>query len=112
MPNRAVMLALFVAVALASAGGPSPADAADGLGTRLRALWSRLSGNGLPADIVVTNGRIEAEQVLVSAKFAGRVTEVLVEEGDTVEAGAVVARMDTAELDAQLAGAEAEVRSA
>lgn len=103
----AVAAAVLLAVVLVV---PGPAAAEGGLGDRLRSLWDRMSGNGLPADIVMTNGRIEAEQVLVAAKFAGRVAEVLVEEGDTVEAGAVVARMDTAELDAQLAGAEAEVR--
>jgi HlyD family secretion protein len=110
--HRRVLLSLLVAVALAASGTPSFSDTAtgDGLGARLRALWGRVAGNGLPDDIVMTNGRIEAEQVLVAAKFAGRVLEVLVEEGDTVEAGAVVARMDTAELDAQLNGAEAEVR--
>ena len=110
--QRRVLLPLLVAVALAASGTPSFSDTAtgDGLGARLRALWGRVAGDGLPADIVMTNGRIEAEQVLVAAKFAGRVLEVLVEEGDTVEAGAVVARMDTAELDAQLHGAEAEVR--
>jgi HlyD family secretion protein len=108
--HRRVLLSVVVTLLFAASGGPSFADTGDGLGAKLKALWGRVGGNGLPADIVMTNGRIEAEQVLVAAKFAGRVTEVLVEEGDTVEAGAVVARMDTAELDAQLTGAEAEVR--
>jgi HlyD family secretion protein len=108
--HRRVLISLVVTLVLAASGAPSVADTGDGLGAKLKALWGRVAGNGLPDDIVVTNGRIEAEQVLVAAKFAGRVLEVLVEEGDTVEAGAVVARMDTAELDAQLNGAEAEVR--
>nr|NLR86156.1 biotin/lipoyl-binding protein [Rhizobium sp. P28RR-XV] len=58
----------------------------------------------------MSNGRIEAQQVLVSAKFAGRVADVLVEEGQIVDAEAIIARMDTSELNAQLSGAEAEVR--
>ena len=108
--HRRVLIALMATLLLAASGAPSYADTGNGLGAKLKALWGRVAGDGLPDDIVVTNGRIEAEQVLVAAKFAGRVLEVLVEEGDTVEAGAVVARMDTAELDAQLNGAEAEVR--
>lgn len=87
-------------------------DGPKGPAAALRAIWKHFSGERLPAEIVSTNGRLEAEQVLVSAKFAGRVSQVLVEEGQTVDAGAVVARMDTAELDAQLLGAQAQVRRA
>ena len=73
-------------------------------------LWSKLRGSEQPAGIAVSNGRIEAQQILVSAKFAGRVADVLVEEGQIVDAGAIIARMDTSELDAQLSGAQAQVR--
>jgi HlyD family secretion protein len=45
----------------------------------------------------------------LEVKRAGRVAEVLLREGDAVEAGEVVARMDTAELEAQLAAARAAV---
>jgi len=58
----------------------------------------------------MSNGRIEAQQVLISAKFAGRLADVLVDEGQIVDAGAPIARIDTADLDAQLAGAKAQVR--
>ncbi|PXW52436.1 HlyD family secretion protein [Chelatococcus asaccharovorans] len=100
-----------LALAIGIAASPAAAEGG-GLGDRLQGLWDKLSGKRLPADIVMTNGRLEAEQVLVAAKFAGRVVEVLVEEGQVVDKGAVVARMDTAELDAQLAGVEAQVRRA
>ena len=104
----AAALALPAAAQEAGAGTPSPA----GLAARLQALIGKLTGNRLPAGIFSTNGRIEAEQVLVAAKLAGRVLTVLVEEGQTVETGQVVARMDTSELEAQLAGAQAQVRRA
>ncbi|MDX1576248.1 MAG: efflux RND transporter periplasmic adaptor subunit, partial [Kiloniellales bacterium] len=52
------------------------------------------------------------EEVHIATKYAGRVAEILVEEGDTVEAGQVLARMDTAELMASLAKADAEVAQA
>lgn len=65
-----------------------------------------------PATFVSSNGRIEAERVDIAAKLAGRLKDVLVKEGDTVAAGQVLARMDTAELEAQIREAEAAVRQA
>lgn len=112
---QAFSLALVLAAALAcpvaaqESGATTPPAS---LGARLQALIGKLTGNRLPAGIFSTNGRIEAEQVLVAAKLAGRVLTVLVEEGQTVETGQVVARMDTSELEAQLAGAQAQVRRA
>jgi HlyD family secretion protein len=47
------------------------------------------------------NGRIEATEVDIASKNPGRVAEVLVDEGDLVEAGQLVARMDLLSLDAQ-----------
>ena len=66
----------------------------------------------LPATVAVGNGRIEAEIVHVAAKYAGRVEEIRVAEGDTVEAGYVVAVMDSRELRAGLARAEAQLAQA
>jgi HlyD family secretion protein len=74
--------------------------------------WYEINRNRLPDGIVSTNGRLEAEQIEVATKLAGRIAEVLANEGDLVDAGAVVARMDTTELQAQLAQAKAEVRRA
>lgn len=58
------------------------------------------------------NGRIEADLIDISPKLAARVAEVRVREGDLVKAGDVLAIMDTAELRAQLARADAAVASA
>lgn len=56
------------------------------------------------------NGRIEATEIDVASKLAGRIAEILVKEGDFVTTGQVLARMDTQVLEAQLAQAKAEVR--
>ncbi len=66
----------------------------------------------LPIDIGQANGRIEVERVDISTKFAGRVADIRVREGDYVEKGAVIVRMDTSELQAQLAYGRAWVRRA
>ncbi|MGD9503592.1 MAG: HlyD family secretion protein [Syntrophobacteraceae bacterium] len=58
------------------------------------------------------NGRIEATEIDVSAKLAGRIKEIFVDEGDFVSAGQIVARMDVDVLEAQLRQAEAQTRQA
>jgi len=72
-------------------------------------VWWRNHENDLPDYIASGNGRIEAEEVHVATKYAGRVAEVLVDEGDMVNAGQVLARMDTSELRAELAAAKATI---
>ena len=75
-------------------------------------LWQRDHADGLPTGFARSNGRIEAERVDVATKFGGRLKEILVNEGDMVEAGQVLARLDTAQIEAQLREAEAGVRAA
>ena len=53
------------------------------------------------------NGRIEATEVDVATKYAGRVAEILVREGDFVQAGQPLARMQVDSLLAQRREAEA-----
>jgi HlyD family secretion protein len=66
----------------------------------------------LPEGFAGGNGRLEANQVFVSTKYPGRIAEILFDEGDTLEAGQVVARMDTTALDAQLREAQAQIVAA
>ena len=58
------------------------------------------------------NGRLEVQEIDVATKFPGRIAEVLVDEGDSVQVGQVVARMDTSSLSAQVREAEAQVQRA
>ncbi len=66
----------------------------------------------LPPGIASGNGRIEAKLVDVAAKEPLRVREVLVQEGDLVRPGQVLARLDTETLESQLAEANANVAAA
>ena len=68
------------------------------------------SGNGKPA--VSVTGTIEAIQVDVSARIAGRIIERPVNEGDRVVAGQLLVRLDETELAAEVRGQEAAVRTA
>lgn len=76
------------------------------------AAWFFLRSPGLPEGFAFGNGRLEATDYYIAAKRPGRIKEVLVNEGDTVEAGQVVARMDTEELEAALRQSEAKILSA
>jgi len=115
MRRARVQLVALVAVSLFAAG-PSflfadllhlvqTAQAQSGV----RGLIGRLFGRRLPAGIAESNGRIEAIQLDIAPKYPGRLSEVLVEEGDAVTAGQVVARISSPEYEAQLRGAESQV---
>lgn len=64
------------------------------------------------AALLQISGRIEADETDIGAKTGGRVTKILVREGDQVKAGQAVAEMEDLEIDAQLQGAAAQVSAA
>lgn len=66
----------------------------------------------LPAAFDRANGRLEATEVQIASKTAGRLAQVLVHEGDRVSRGQLLARMDTRTLEAQLSQAQAGVSRA
>src|SRR3954447_6860450 len=74
--------------------------------------WKVLAKPDLPDGIAAGNGRLEANELFISAKIPGRIKEVLVNEGDTVTPGQIVARLDTEELEASLRQAEAQIQQA
>ena len=85
--------------------------------------WSALRNHGPNEGLASGNGRIEATEVDVATRLAGRVEDILVREGDFVSAGQPLARMQIDSLQAQrdeavaryqqalqaVAGAEAQV---
>ncbi len=92
-------LLLWALVALLAGGGAMLA-------------WRHFRSPELPPGFAMGNGRIEATEIDIATKLPGRITEVLAKEGDTVQAGQIVARMDTQTLAAELRQAEAQVRQA
>jgi HlyD family secretion protein len=73
-------------------------------------VWQRLHEPAVPVGFAAGNGRLEATEIDIATKLAGRVTEVPFKEGDTVEAGQIVARIDPETLEAQLRQAEARIK--
>jgi HlyD family secretion protein len=74
--------------------------------------WRQLKPAGLPAGFAMGNRRIEATEIDIATKTAGRVKEILVQDGDFLKAGDLVARMDTQTLEADLHQAQAQARKA
>jgi HlyD family secretion protein len=62
----------------------------------------------LPDSVVAVSGRIEGDDSAVASKTTGRILEVRVREGDTVNAGDVIAVLD----DAQIRAREDQARAA
>ncbi|MBI4520261.1 MAG: efflux RND transporter periplasmic adaptor subunit [Gemmatimonadetes bacterium] len=73
------------------------------------AVWM-LSRRGKGGDrYLVASGTVEATEVDLGFQVAGRVERIDVREGDAVHAGAELAALDRAELEARRAAAEAQV---
>jgi HlyD family secretion protein len=65
-----------------------------------------------PVNQIRVSGYVEATDVQVSAEVGGRVLDLAVAEGDHVAAGAVIARIDTTDIDLALQRARAERQGA
>ena len=94
---RKGMLAAVAAVAIALVGGW---------------WWARMQTGGPGEGFVSGNGRIEATEIDIATKYAGRVADIFVGEGDFVKAGQVLAQMQIDVLNAQLDEARALAQQA
>ena len=74
--------------------------------------WQKLQPSGPGPGFVSGNGRLEATEITIASKLAGRVNEILVSEGDFVKSGQVLARMQIDRLEAQRDEAEARWQQA
>jgi HlyD family secretion protein len=70
------------------------------------------ASTGAPQNVITLSGRIEGDVSTVAAKFNGRILEVRVREGDTVNAGDVIAVLDDEQIRARESQAQAVVSDA
>jgi HlyD family secretion protein len=98
--RRRPRLALLIVLVMAATGS--------GIGW----FWWQQHQLRLPPGFASGNGRLEADEVDLDTKFAGRIAKLLVDEGDIVKPGQVVAVMDTRDLEASLKKSEALVSQA
>ena len=73
-------------------------------------FYPRLKKKAVPANEITLSGNIEAHESLVSFKVQGRVIELPVEEGQQVEQGTVLARLEDADLKQKVRMDEADVQ--
>jgi len=64
--------------------------------------WWLHPRQGLPPGIASGNGRLEADEIDIDTKYAARIAQLFVDEGDLTKAGEIVAKMDTRDLEASL----------
>lgn len=74
--------------------------------------WGSRPGAAADSRFISGNGRIEATEIAVATRLAGRLQDVLVGEGDFVKAGQVLARLQVDSLLAQRDEARARVLQA
>ncbi len=73
-------------------------------------VWTVTRPSSLGEYFVSGNGRIVATEIDIATKYAGRVVDIFAGEGDFVQAGQVVAQMQTDVLNAQLDEAQAQLQ--
>jgi HlyD family secretion protein len=109
---RAWLVVMMLIVLAAGGGFAWTKHKGIDLRATITAEWHKLMGSDVPEGFAFTNGRVEATKVYITTKYQGRIQDVLAREGDTVEVGQVLARMDTRTLQAQLRQAEAQIQRA
>jgi membrane fusion protein YbhG len=83
------------------------------LGAAAFAVWKLVLAPPPPTPgVIAVSGRIESDDSAVAVKTAGRLREIQVREGDHVESGQVIARLDDDQVRAREQQAEATVRQA
>lgn len=73
-------------------------------------LYPRLTKKSGPTNEIVLSGNIEAHESLVGFKVAGRITELPIEEGQAVEAGALLAKLENSDYLQRVRVDEANVQ--
>lgn len=72
------------------------------------AVWMNYkSKNQLPEGFATSNGRLELQRLDVATLYAGRVQQLLVNEGDSVKENAVLAELSSEQSNSQVMAAEA-----
>jgi HlyD family secretion protein len=73
-------------------------------------FYPRLKEEPAPSNQLVVSGNIEAHESLLSFKVSGRIVDLPIQEGQWVEAGTVLAKLDSADYRQKINIDEANVR--
>jgi HlyD family secretion protein len=72
----------------------------------------RISGKKANENYIRTVGIIESQEVNLSSEVSGRIEQLFYQEGDTVETGDVVIKLESAEIEARVKEARANLKNA
>jgi len=75
-------------------------------------LWQTQARRGIPEGLIQANGRIEGDAVIIASKTPGRIVELAVHEGDSVQPKQLLVRLDDGIARARMAQAQADVKAA
>jgi multidrug efflux pump subunit AcrA (membrane-fusion protein) len=112
--RRGLWIALGIVVALLLVAGAAWAIFGRDRGIEVRtATVQAIGSGGASASVLDATGYVVARRMAtVSAKITGKVREVLIEEGQTVEEGEVMATLDPVDADADRALAASQLAAA
>jgi membrane fusion protein (multidrug efflux system) len=105
---RALGAALLTGALVAQTAGPSPATAQSGGAVPVEA--SEVAEGPLVDEITAIGTLISNESVILRPEIAGRIVDISFEEGQPVEAGAPLFRLDDSLYQAELAEAQAKLQ--
>ena len=109
-PRRGVWVALAIVIALLALAAAAWQYFGRESAPEFRMAPVIKLGTGSRGAVLDASGYVVARRVAtVSAKITGKVREVLIEEGQTVKAGQVLATLDLVDADAQLALSKAQL---
>ena len=74
--------------------------------------WQSQVGRGRPEGLIQANGRIEGDTVIIASKVAGRIVNLAVREGDSVQANQPLVQIDDGIARARFAQAQADIEAA
>ena len=74
-------------------------------------IYIKLQPKELPENLVQGTGRIDGDLINLNTKYSGRILQITVDDGMSVQEGRIVARLDRQEYEAQKAQVEAKIES-
>lgn len=110
--GRARVWGVLAAVLVLAAAVPGVYYVAQDRGPQVSVARAAVAGGARGGGLTANGYVVARTKASVSSKLAGRLAYLGVEEGDRVEAGQVLARLESAEYEAAVRQAEAEVLTA
>ena len=74
-------------------------------------IYLKLNPKQLPPNLVMGTGRIDGDLVNINTKYPGRIQKLLVEEGDNLKKGQLIAKIKSREYEAEYNAVKAEINA-